>query len=214
MMNTSLLLSLLAVLPLPFLPEEPPTYPLVIVHAESQWSGAARVAQEVTLLADGRKDVIMLTTDDSIWTANSEVPEVQPSEVIAAPGGHWEGINDDTVEFCGGYFRGCLANAVKATVQRNPDMTVVFRMKAVYHGSKRTLYEYQRFNYKGDQDGFVRYIEDIAGEFGFKNPHITIDGERLVLVERKVTARIPISPDVADCLQARLCRHLCMCRPA
>ncbi|MBW2561415.1 MAG: hypothetical protein JRE40_11250 [Deltaproteobacteria bacterium] len=162
-------------------------HPLVIVHVESQWAGAARVAQEVTLLADSRKSIIMLTTDcGPAWAACSEVPEIQPSEVIAAPGGYWDGIDDPVVEFCGGYFRGCLANAVKATVRRNPDVTVILPMKAVYHGSKRTLYEYRMFNYKGDGDGFLRYVESVAGEFGFTSLRVEVDGERLILSGKKV----------------------------
>ncbi len=169
----------------PLLAAPPKECPLVIVHIETQWSGAARVAQEAAMLAAGRENIIMLVTDDGDhWAAASEVPEVRPSEVVAAPGGLWRGIGDDTVEFCGGYFRGCLANAVRVTVQRNPDVTVVLPMKAVYHGSKRTLYEYQMSNYKGDRDGFVRYIESLAREFGFTNMRVTIDGDRLVLAEK------------------------------
>jgi len=127
--------------------------------------------------------VYMLISAPGDWRSATLIPSVRPVKVLLAPGGEWEGLSlpGATVEFCGGYFRGCLANAVAAVVRRSPGVTVVFPLRGVDHGPSRTLEEVLKDNWRDDVAGFLRYIERVSPDFGFSEVEVTLEKEKLVL---------------------------------
>jgi len=172
-----------------------PDCPLVVVHVERHWDGAAKVAGEVVSLARGR-EVYLLTTEPGNWRSTSLVPTVKPSKVVVAPGGEWEGLAlpGGRAEFCGAYLRACLATAASAVVRRSPGVTIVLPMRCVLHGENRTLEEVLRSNWRGDADAFLSYMErEVAPSFGLSQPVASFEGNSLLLRE-SATSREPWRP--------------------
>jgi len=169
-----------------------PDCPLVVVHVERHWDGAAQIAGEVASLAR-RREVYLLTTEPGDWRSTSLVPSIKPSKVVVAPGGEWEGLAlpGGRAEFCGAYLRACLATAVRAVVRRSPGITIVLPMRCVLHGENRTLEEVLRSNWRGDTDAFLSYMErEVAPNFGLSQPVASIKDASLLLRE-SATSREP-----------------------
>lgn len=138
--------------------------PLVIVHVESQFDGAARVAQEITIIANDRINIYLLKDSSEDWLKTTEVPEVNPQTISDSPAG----VNDiklkeNQVIVTGGYFRACFKNAIVSLTDSNnsKELEVIIPMKAVYFGEKRTLYEYYLHNYKSNWPDFKKYMDEV-----------------------------------------------------
>ena len=144
--------------------------PVVIVHCETTFDGAARVAQEITILSQSKQ--VYLLTDSENWRETTEIPEVKATEVIFAPSGSNQ-LRLSKVIVTGGYFRACFAIAVK-DLHDNGATELQIPTKAVYFGKKRTLYEYLRFNLATDNER-IGYLREVArNEFGISNAVITL----------------------------------------
>jgi len=164
-------------------PEQKPVdHPLVVVHVDSVWEGAERVADGVNLLSQ-EFGIVYLLVDNEDWRETTLV-DFEPTEVVVAPGGQWSGVKADVAVFVGGYLRGCLTEAARAMVKKNPDVLIILNMEYVYHGPSRTLYQQYESNWKNDDDGFIRYITTCAKAFGFKNPTVILHNESLRIQEK------------------------------
>lgn len=156
----------------------------LVIHVESDFSGAARVAQEITISALKHKQVHILTSEDIDWRSNTEVPALNPTHIEHAPGGEHEIAGKKKVTMSGGYFRACFANAVMCLLNNSTEkLEVHMPMKEIYFGAKRTLYEQYLINFDNEKD-FLVYLNKIATEqFGFDNPHIKICDDTIIMEE-------------------------------
>ena len=157
--------------------------PIVVVHVDSAWEGAERVAEAVNQMAVGYNTVYLLAVDEN-WRETTLV-DFEPTKVVIAPGGEWQGVKTYVAVMVGGYTRACFKNAASAMVQQNKEVLLALPMECVYHNSKETLDEYYQSNWGQDPEGFLDYMHTCALEFGFENPVVEIS-LRTIWIEEKV----------------------------
>jgi hypothetical protein len=156
--------------------------PLVVVHVDSVWEGAEIVAIGVNMLSKEFNTVYLLV-DHENWRKTTLV-DFEPTQVVIAPGGDWEGVKTHVAVMVGGYLRTCFKNAARAMVQQNREVLLVLRMEYIYHNSKETLYGYYQSEWKNDRQGFLDYMQVCAKEFGFQNPLVTMKSRTIRMEEK------------------------------
>jgi hypothetical protein len=155
--------------------------PLIIVHLESQWEGAIRVANEIAAMKN--KTIYFVATNEE-WKTEPLLPDLVPDHVVVAPAGEVNQQLPRKAVVAGGYFRACFANVVRCIAEGNDEpVEIHIPMKAVYHTSRRTLYEHYKSNFRTEEE-FLEYIGVIA-EMQFKMKcDLSIKGDCLLVREK------------------------------
>jgi len=117
------------------------------------------------------------------------LPHFSPQYVLTernAPVGLHNIREQGFVVVVGGYLRACYSNALQKLLENSAgdSLGLIIPMRAVYHGTNRTLYEYYVDNLKRDNTLLTSYIKEVIEEAGFTNSEILVLGEIVIIWER------------------------------